>query len=61
MHVSLEDTVVKKEEIVEEELMEQDPLEVAGTPVKKERIEDEQFIIIEEPLDGKYKMEIIDR
>ena len=51
---------MKEEEFTEEELMEQDPLEVAGTPVKKEGMENEQFIIIEEPLDGKYEMEITD-
>ena len=40
------ETVVKEEEITEEELMEQDPLEVTGTLVEK--MEDELITVKEE-------------
>jgi len=40
------ETAVKEEEFTEEELMEQDPLEVAGTPVKKEMSKDDEQIYI---------------
>ena len=66
VHVNGEETVVKKEEITEDdpfsdtiknttsttELMDQDPLDVVGIPGKKEKIEDEQEIIIKEELEN---------
>ena len=48
--MNVDETVVKEEEITEEELMEQDPLEVAGTPVKKERIEDDEQISVKDEI-----------
>ena len=67
VHVIVDQTVVKKEQIDEEdpydtEFMEQDPLKF-GTPVKKER-RDEFDTIKEEPLEDdfeiKTKIEIVD-
>ena len=46
MHVYVGKAVVKEEEFTEEELMEQDPLEVAGTPLKKEKIENDEQIFV---------------
>ena len=48
--MKVEETVVKKEDNTEEELIEQDPLEVAGTPVKEEKIENDEQISVKEEI-----------
>ena len=48
--VKLEDIVVKQEEITEEEFMEQNPLDVVQTQMKKENVEeDDRTNVKEEP------------
>ena len=50
MQVNIKETVVKEEDITEEELMKQDPLEVAGSPVKKETSEDDEQIFVKKEI-----------
>ena len=59
--MNLEDYVVKKEDTTEGDpisdtdnlKLDQDPLEDTATPIKKEKIEDEDITIKEEPEEGR--------
>ena len=72
MHVIVKETLIKQEDTTKEdllsdtvqnitsttELMDQDPLEVVGAPVKQEKIEDdEQINVKEEPEDDHCNLE----
>ena len=58
--VTVEETVVKEEKVSGNDLIEQDPLEVAGIAVKTEVMEDKNINIKEEEEDGESKKEVVD-